>query len=125
MPSGRESTVLACGKIHNLDHLAQLEGCDVNVRPTENGLKLKPLDQQPEETVHRFSESLASGPEPDAAKAPELLVDSDPPAHPAEQDENPAVPVLGELISYVAGVAIAEEIPVAGWAFIPANQDPN
>ena len=122
--SGKESTVLACGKIHNLDQLPHYEGCDVNVWPTENGLKLKPLDQQPEETVNRFIESLEQGPDPEKAKAPELIEDSAPPAHPAAQDEHPAVPVLGELISYVARVAMAEGIPAAGWTFVPINQDP-
>ena len=119
LPSGGESTVLACGKIHNLDHLTHLEGCDVRVWPSENGLKLRPLSDQPEQTVSRFIESLELGPDPEQARAPEVVEDPEPPAHPAAEDSNPLVPVLGELISYVGRVAVTEGVPAAGWAFIP------
>ena len=121
LPSGEQTTLLACGKIHNLDDLPLYQGCDVSVWPTESGYKLKPLDQQPERTFEVIIERKQTGEIPDQAKAPDLVEDADPPVHPAAQDENPMVPVLGELVSYVARTAMAEGIPAAGWCFVPPS----
>ena len=121
LPDGSESTMLACGKVHNLDHLQYLAGLDVNVWPTCNGLKLKPLDQQPDETIQEMITRLEAGPNPERVRAPELIEDEDPPEHPAANLDHPAVPVIGEMIAYVARVSMKEGIPAAGWAFIPVT----
>ena len=117
--SGQRHTVLIDSREFNLDHCSYLEGLDVGLIPTEKGLRLKPLAQQPESFTHTLLQRLEEGPKPERTRTPELIEDSNPPNHPAKNEVHPAVPVLGELISYTAKVALEQNLPMAGWAFIP------
>ena len=54
-----------------------------------------------------------------AERTKEMVEDPDPPEHPAIGIDNPMVPVIGELISYVAKVSMENGLPAAGWAFVP------
>ena len=128
LPSGKQSTVLACGKVHNLDQLNYLEGCDVNVIPTENGLKLSPLDQQPEEAIQGMFARMEKGSQPEETKdsapiqevqAPVLVQQKNPPTNPAEELEHPAIPVVGEMVAYMAQVCTERGIPGAILALLP------
>ena len=118
-PNGEEHTFLADSREIDLDLLQHLEGQDVRFSVTEKGLRLKPLAQQPDELVSTLMENLERGPDPDRAQPPELVEDPDPPAHPAEGELNPMVPVIGKLIAYTAKVALERSLPMAGWAFVP------
>ena len=118
-PNGEEHTCLADSREIDLDYLQHLENKDVRFAVTEKGLRVKPLAQQSDELISALIESLERGPDLDRAQPPELVEDSDPPAHPAEDELNPMVPVIGELIAYTAKVALERNLPMAGWAFIP------
>lgn len=118
-PNGEEHTCLADSREIDLDLLEHLEGQDVRFAVTEKGLRLKPLAQQSDELVAVLIERLERGPNPDRVKPPELVEDSDPPTHPAEDELHPSIPVIGELIAYTAKVALERNLPMAGWAFIP------
>ena len=116
---GTRHTVLTDSRVFDLDHLSYLEGLDVKVMPTEKGLKMQPLDHQPDQTAGELIARLEKGPSPEKTRPPELVEDPDPPEHPAIGIDNPMVPVIGELISYVAKVSMENGLPAAGWAFIP------
>ena len=119
--SGDRHTVLIDSREFNLDHCEHLEGLDVRLTPTEKGLRLKPLAQQPESFTELLVARLEKGPNPERPQTPELVEDSNPPAHPAADEPHPAVPVIGELIAYTAKVAVERNLPMAGWAFVPVN----
>lgn len=117
--TGNQHTFLVDGRDVNLDLCPHLPGCDIKTTPTEKGLRMSPLTHQPEALVSELMEKLEQGLDPDAPRAPELVEDTDPPAHPADDEINPSVPVIGELIAYCAKVAMERGLPMAGWAFIP------
>ena len=62
---------------------------------------------------------LEKGHDPDKERVPELVEEPEPPQHPATGTDGAMVPVIGELISYVAKVSMENGLPAAGWAFIP------
>ena len=116
---GISHTVLTDGRTFDLDHLSYLKGLDVKVTPTERGLKMQPLEHQPDQTTSELIDRLEKGTGHVQSRPPELLEDLNPPKHPAADFDNPMVPVIGELISYVAKVSMENSLPAAGWAFIP------
>ena len=116
---GTRHTVLTDSRVFDLDHLSYLEGLDVKVTPTEKGLKMKPLEHQPDQTAGELIARLEKGPSHGKPRPPELVEDPDPPEHPANGIENPLVPVIGEIITYVAKVSMERRLPAACWAFIP------
>jgi len=119
LSNGRQHTALVDSRQFNLDYLEYLEGEDALFTPTEKGLRLKPLTHQPDDLVARLIERLEQGPDPERARPPELVEDSNPPANPADDEINPVVPVVGEIISYVAKVSLENDLPAAGWCFLP------
>ena len=58
---GTRHTVLTDSRVFDLDHLSYLEGLDVKVMPTEKGLKMQPLDHQPDQTAGELIARLEKG----------------------------------------------------------------
>jgi len=116
---GNRYTVLTDSREFDLDHCGHIEGLDVKVTPTEKGLRMKPLTHQSDEFHAELMARLEKGPDPDKGRIPELVEEPEPPEHPAAGTDGAMVPVIGELISYVAKVAMENGLPAAGWAFIP------
>lgn len=120
-PDGTETTVLACATKFNLDYLKHLEGLEVNVIPTSGGLKLRPLNEQPEATVSQMIERLEAGDAlPDQAKGPEP-VESESPVHQLADNRILPITALSELIATTAEIAVKRGIPMAVWACLPAS----
>jgi len=117
--SGKQFPFLVDGRDVDLDHGPYLVGSDIEVQPTEKGLRMKPITHQPKSLVEELVQRLEVGPDPDSVRAPELEEDPNPPAHPAADEVNPAVPVLGELIAYTAKVSLERGLPMALMACIP------
>ena len=116
---GNRYSVLTDGREFDLDHCGLIEGLDVKLTPTERGLRMSPEPHQSDEFHAELIARLEKGLDPEKGRVPELVEDSDPPVHPAAAMDSPMVPVIGELISYVAKVSMENGLPAAGWAFIP------
>ncbi len=120
-PNGAETTMLACSTKLNLDHVRHLEGLEVNVLPTSNGLKLRPLDEQPEDTIDRMVARLEAGDTTIQVASPELMEDSASQCQSLGNGRELPINALSELIATTAEIAVKRGIPMAVWACLPGT----
>lgn len=131
-PDGQNYVALACAHAWDLDRLAYLVGLDVKVMPTENGLKLRPLDQQPEPTIETVIERLEASSVPvsevsnshqndpiKVSPSDARCIESEvqPPIN--HSAENTMTSQLAALVTTVAETAIEKGIAIAAWVCIP------
>jgi hypothetical protein len=113
---------LVCAKVWDLDKVRLLKGLTVNVRPDCNGLKLKPLDLQPEETIRAVVDRLESG--GTLCQAPEAVIQTEPKSNqfqPDDPDER-AFCFFSRMLAAVADSASEKGIPVGAWIFMPQGR---
>lgn len=123
---GREHTVLACSKrFGDLDHLRLLEGEDLDLVMTENGLQVKPLGQQPHRVQERLIAALEAGEGQRASEKPIPHVDQ-PLPKPKEEEglaehaqHKTGLPNLCELATTVANLASELGLATAMWVHLP------
>lgn len=100
-PSGQRHPLLACSRQVDLTILPMLEGMQVALRETPNGVQLLPLEQQPVEVQRHVAARLVR-------------------ANPGVGRYERATEMLTQLISAVAEQANRLKIPAAAWVFVPA-----
>jgi len=124
---GREHKVLIAGEDINLDFLPLLEGQDLALRLTENGLRARPLKEQPPGLQEHLVDALQSGAGQVARSvriphvnlpAPEAE-DPAPPPPAGHAQHGTALPRLTELATTVAHQAAELGLPTAMWVFFP------
>ena len=118
----------------DLDRLPLLDGLVINVLVGANGLKLKPLDLQPQETFEVFISRLEAGGQlnGDAEDHTVLSIPENEPGvdldeHPETDgvpafmgnSAHPVVAVFNAIISHTAQTSIKEGVPVVVPCFIP------
>ena len=118
-PDGETYVCLVCAKIWDLDKVRFLVGQTVNVRPDHNGLKLKSLDMQPEETIQAVIQSLEDG-----GKFSQEMVEENPPKPQSSEyqigdpDER-AFSFFSRMLATVAEKSNETGIPAGAWIFMP------
>ena len=91
------------------------------VLPTSNGLKLRPLDEQPEDTIDQMVASMEAGDTSVQLASPQLMEDSASRCQPLGQGRELPINALSELIATTAEIAVKRGIPMAVWACLPGT----
>ena len=125
--NGNRHSILIDAKEFDLDKVEYLCGLDVLVKPTERGIRLRPLDEQPEALVNALIERLEKGLEPNRTRAPELVEESTPQktSQAKENQKLSIVPALHELITWVAKESEERHLASAQWVFFPVGAEKN
>ena len=121
---GRQHTVLAPGEDLDLDHFRLLEGQIIALRPTENGLRVRPIPEQPPEAQEHLLAMLERGEGQVASTTPIRHIRSSP-----NEEEN-RLPTtdgghgeilfnLTELATTVAQKSAELGLPTAMWVHLP------
>ena len=121
--NGNKHSVLIDAKEFDLDKVEYLCGLEVLVTPTEKGIRLKPLDQQPEALVKTLIERLEKGLDPTRTRAPEFVDEPKPQKNSdliGDQSLS-IIPTLHELISWVAKECQERRLASAQWVFFPSG----
>ena len=120
---GCRHPALIPGEEFDLSKVEHLVGLTVSLRPTERGLRLKPLSQQPETLVETLTERLAN--KPDLNIEPEQVIvdkNSNGSDFKSRGDSGLSVmPTLRSLISNVAEQCQRHQLAAAAWLFLPAS----
>ena len=119
--NGNRHSILIDGKEFDLDKVEYLVGLDVRVQPTERGVRLRPLEQQPEALVNALIERLEKGLDPNRSRAPEFVDEPKPQLNKESKDDQrlSIVPALRELICWVGKECEERQLAGAGWVFFP------
>ena len=123
--NGNRHPVLIDSREFDLDKVEFLCGLDVLVKPTEKGIRLKPLDQQPEALVNSLIERLEKGLDPNRARAPEFVDEPTPTKSRKSLGDQKLsiVPALHELITWVAKESEERQLASAQWVFFPVGAE--
>jgi hypothetical protein len=124
--SGIETTCLCCASVcgQHFDHLHHLIGQTVRVYCTENGLKLRPLHEQPKEVQGHFIECLEAWDANDETYQQLRIEDPMGPESDQSLQEKEGSSVvqherLTELATTVAHLAHEFGLPTAMWVHLP------
>lgn len=126
--SGVKTTCLCCASIwgQHFDHLHHFIGQTVRVYCTENGLKLRPLVEQPKEVQDHFIECLeAWDPDRETFQQREIEDPEEPQQEQPELDQQGKSSIqrqsLTELATTVARLAHEFGLPTAMWVHLPGH----
>ena len=120
---GCRHPALIPGEEFDLSKVEHLVGLTVSLRPTERGLRLKPLSQQPETLVETLTERLSNKADLNL-ESDHIIVDKN------SNDSNletrgdsglSVMPTLRSLISNVAEQCQKHQLAAAAWLFLPAT----
>jgi hypothetical protein len=119
--AGINRRALACSKIFgDLDKLSELEGQEVNLLQTPNGLKLRPWAEQSIEASDSCDETCCSSPSMEAGELPDpLFAEEDPPASSTAASTGSAASAFTDLATTVAKLARDLKLPTAMWIHLP------
>jgi hypothetical protein len=119
--AGINRRALACSKIFgDLDRLTELEGHEVNLLQTPNGLKLRPWAEQSIEASDSCDETCCSSPSMEAGELPDpLFAEEDPPASSTAASTGSAASAFTDLATTVAKLARDLKLPTAMWIHFP------
>lgn len=123
---GRRHTVLAAGEEIDPDHFRLLEGQDLALRVTENGVRVRPISEQPPAVQNHLIAMLERGEGQLASATPIPHIKASAPV-PSPQGSPEAthgehgtpLPKLAELASVVAERAAELGLPTAMWVHLP------
>ena len=113
---------LVCAKVWDLDKVPLLEGLTVNVRPDHNGLKLKPLDLQPEETVRAVVQRLEDGGTFCQESEVKTKQESGSGERQIGDPDERAFCFFSRMLAAVADKSNEMGIPVGAWIFMPQGR---
>jgi hypothetical protein len=119
--AGINRRALACSKIFgDLDRLTELEGHEVNLLQTPNGLKLRPWAEQSIEASDSCDETCCSSPSVEPGELPDpLFAEEDPPASSTAASTGSAASAFTDLATTVAKLARDLKLPTAMWIHFP------
>ncbi|CAK6701166.1 hypothetical protein BBFGKLBO_03035 [Synechococcus sp. CBW1107] len=110
---GRRHTVLAAGEDIDPDHFRLLEGQDLSLRVTENGVRVRPIAEQPPRVQNHLNEMLAR-------EEPPVERRNAPPRATHGEYGTP-LPKLAELATTVAQQAAELGLATAMWVHLPSG----
>ncbi len=125
---GRRHTVLAAGEDIDPDHFRLLEGQDLALRVTENGVRVRPIAEQPPGVQNHLIAMLERGEGHKASAAPIPHIKAEPPVE--DRNDPPSarhgehgtpLPRLAELAMTVAQQAAELGLPTAMWVHLPSG----
>ena len=123
---GKCHTVLAAGEEIDPDHFRLLEGQDLALRVTENGVRVRPIAEQPPAVQNHLIAMLERGEGQVASARPVPHIKAEPPVEgrndppPARHGEHGTpLPKLAELAMTVAQQAAELGLPTAMWVHLP------
>lgn len=119
--AGNMHTALACSKrFGDLRKLSELEGREVNLLQTPNGLQLRPWAEQASEDIDDCIETCCSSPSKEGDGPPDpLLAADDRPAGSTAPNAVQAASALTDLATTVAKLARDLNLPTAMWIHFP------
>ena len=120
-PAGNTHTALACSKFFgDLDRLTELEGHEVNLLQTRNGLKLRPWAEQSIEASDSCDETCCASPSMELGELPDpLFAEEDPPASSRAASTSSAASAFTDLATTVAKLSKDLKLPTAMWIHLP------
>lgn len=125
---GRRHTVLAAGEEIDPDHFRLLEGQDLALRVTENGVRVRPIAEQPPAVQDHLIAMLERGEGHMGSAAPIPHIKAEAPqeghADPPEArhgEHGTPLPRLAELAMTVARQAAELGLPTAMWVHLPSE----
>lgn len=110
---GRRHTILAAGEDIDPDHFRLLEGQDLALRVTENGVRVRPIAEQPPGVQNHLIAMLER-------EEPPVEDRNDPPEARHGEHGTP-LPRLTELAMTVAQQAAELGLPTAMWVHLPSG----
>jgi len=115
--AGINRRALACSKIFgDLDRLTELEGHEVNLLQTRNGLKLRPWAEQSIEASDSCDETCCASPSMELGELPDpLFAEEDPPASNRAASTSSAASAFTDLATTVAKLSKDLKLATAMW----------
>ena len=117
--SGNRHSVLIDANEFDLDKVEYLSGLNVRVTPTSRGIRLKPLNQQPDDLINALTERISKNTYEDRVVSSELIEKSNSFSNAESIGDQTlsVVPVLRGLISRVAEECQKRQLASASWIF--------
>ncbi len=117
--SGNLHSVLIDANEFDLDKVEYLSGLNVRVTPTSRRIRLKPLNQQPDDLINALTERISKNTYEDRVVSSELIEKSNSFSNAESIGDQTlsVVPVLRGLISRVAEECQKCQLASASWIF--------
>ena len=122
--NGNRHPVLIASEEFDLDKVELLNGLQVSVRPTENGIRLKPLSQQPTDLITTLSERISNLSAKDISINSDFVVKQNAPSLSNSNGDKDLsiVSMLRGVISQVAEQCQERGLASAAWIFFPVDK---